>query len=172
MDREVLFFICLVVASSGCMAGDTGSEGFLSEFDSNVLQLDSQDQEASFTLDRTAEEYTVQVSSPQSAEDMFVDVGNRTQHLRRVCGTLQERMYQLGVDQDVEGQKSFDILNKNGEMLKNDKSVNMTEFAVVLDQYELSQVRYDVSSERGEIAASCFIENKEPQGLKINIYDS
>ena len=139
-------------------------------YDSNVLQLERQGQNTKFVLDKGAEQYTVQTSSPQTAEVMFSDTDNRTQMLKNVCATLQERMYQLGLKDDVNGQRTFTILNQNGKTLESEKNINMTKLGATLEKYELSKVEYTVPNESGNIEAECTIESKQPDDMKVEFY--
>lgn len=168
MNNAVTALIGLLLLSSGCLGGNEDSQEFLSEYDSSILEMTGQDQETTFVLNRSSESYTVQTSSPQTASEMFADSENRTRHLTQTCETLQRRMYELGLEENIQDERNFELIDKEGEVLERNRAVNMSKFAELLESYNLSQVRYDVSSASGENVASCLIENKEPEGLEVN----
>ncbi len=172
MDRTSSLLLGFVVVASGCIGGQSNSGEFLSKYDTDVLQLERQGQRTKFMLDKNSQGYRVRIFSPRPAEEMFSDTENRTQSLGQVCGSLQERMYKLGLNQGVGGQKTFNILNRDGELLESQREVNMTEFADVLKKYELTEVIYSVSSQSGDKVADCSIESKQPDGLKLRFYDN
>ncbi|PSG98585.1 MAG: hypothetical protein BRC29_00475 [Nanohaloarchaea archaeon SW_7_43_1] len=168
MKRRILVSLNLVIIASGCIGSQSASEGFLTEYDSNVLQLQSQGQGIKFILNKNTQNYTIQTSSPVKAEEMFSDVDNRTRKLRDVCSTLKDMAYS-GVNR-AEGQQKFNILNQDGEVLESKKSINTTKLAATLERYELSKVEYTVLNESGDIEAECIMQSKQDDGIEIKFY--
>jgi len=71
MRYQILSLIALTVVVSGCIDNNTSSDSMFSEYDSNILELESQSQSASFRINREASTYSISTSSPLTAEQFF-----------------------------------------------------------------------------------------------------
>jgi len=114
MRYQILSLIALTVVVSGCIDNNTSSDSMFSEYDSNILELESQSQSASFRINREASTYSISTSSPLTAEQFFSSDENKTQKLRQICSSLQQRVFDMGLTRGATGERSFNVLNDQG----------------------------------------------------------
>lgn len=141
----------------------------VSSYDSEIVQLENPDQNTVFVLDKGSSEYSIETSPQQSSGELFSNTENRRITLRNICSNLQQMMDSEPNTQAL-GLETINVLDGEGNVIENNKTMETDELASTLSEYELTRIHYTVNDDQGSVAAECDITGQQTSDLNITLY--